>query len=148
VVPVLAGIAVFAVLALILWGVASLVAHNGSNANANLASNVFRPGSVERYAAIIDQDGPVLFPDLLGTDGDKTIVLDHVGTKPMEGWFIYLAHPNDRPITCKVVQVKRTDRFTDCEGRTIGVADLAPPPKGVSPVVSADGILTLDLIPD
>jgi hypothetical protein len=142
------GIAFFAVLALILWGVASLVAHNGSNANANLATNVFRPGSVERYAAIIDQDGPVLFPDLLGTDGDKTIVLDHPGSNPMDDWRIYLAHPKDRPITCKVVQVKRTNRFTDCEGRTIGVADLAPPPKGVSPVVSADGILTLDLIPD
>jgi hypothetical protein len=145
---VLVGIGFFAIVGLALWGVASLVANNGSNANANLASNVFRPGSVERYAAIIDNDGPVLFPDLLGTDGDKTIVLDHDGDDPMKGWSIHLAHPADRPIGCKVTQVQRTDRFTDCDGRTIGVDQLAFPPKGVAPDVSADGVLTLDLTAD
>jgi hypothetical protein len=148
VVPVLGGIGFFAVLALVLWGVASLVSQNGSGATANFASNVFRPGSVERYAAIIKDDGPVLFPDLLGTDGDKSIVLDHAGADPMQGWSIHLAHPADRPITCKVTQVQRTDQFTDCEGRTIGVDGLALPPRGVAPVVGNDGILTLDLIPD
>ncbi|MEY2402084.1 MAG: hypothetical protein QOJ08_2195 [Ilumatobacteraceae bacterium] len=146
--PVLGGIGFFAVLALVLWGIASLVSQNGSGATANLASNVFRPGSVVRYAAIIDEDGPVLFPDLLGTDGDKTIVLDHSSTNPMNGWNIYLGHPADRPIGCKVTQVRHTDQFTDCEGRTIGVDALARPAKGIAPVVSADGILTLDLTPD
>ncbi len=148
VVPVLGGIGFFAVLAVVLWGIAGLVSHNGSGVTANLASNVFRPGSVERYAAIIEQDGPVLFPDLLGTDGDKSIVLDHTGTNSMEGWRIYLGHPADRPITCKVTQVQRTDRFTDCEGRTIRVDALALPPAGVAPVVSADRKLTLDLLAD
>jgi hypothetical protein len=148
VVPVLGGIGFFAVVALILWGVASLVSRNGSSATANLASNVFRPGSVNTYASIIDEDGPVLFPDLLGTDGDKSIVLDHTGTDPMRNWQIYLGHPADRPISCKVKQVQHTSTFTDCEGRTIDVTQLALPPKGVAPVVSADGILTLDLTPD
>jgi hypothetical protein len=146
--PVLGGIGFFGVLALILWGIASLVSQNGSGATANLASNVFRPGSVVRYAAIIDDDGPVLFPDLLGTDGDKSIVLEHSGLDPMHGWFIYLGHPADRPISCKVTQVQHTDQFTDCAGRTIAVEALALPPEGVKPVVSADGILTLDLTPD
>ena len=148
VVPVLGGIGFFALVALILWGIASLVSQNGSSATANLASNVFRPGSVVRYAAIIDEDGPVLFPDLLGTDGDKTIVLDHESTNPMEGWNIYLGHPSDRPISCKVTQVQHTDQFTDCEGRTIAVEELARPAPGIAPDVSADGILTLDLTPD
>ena len=135
-------------LALVLWGIASLVSQNGSGATSNLASSVFRPGSVVRYAAIIEEDGPVLFPDLLGTDGDKTIVLDHASTNPMDGWNIYLGHPADRPITCKVTQVQHTDQFTDCEGRTIAVEGLARPAEGIAPVVSADGILTLDLTPD
>lgn len=135
-------------LALILWGIASLVSRNGSSATANLASSVFRPGSVETYASIIDADGPVLFPDLLGTDGDKSIVLDHTGADPMRGWQIYLGHPADRPITCKVKQVQHTRQFTDCDGRTIDVTQLALPPKGIAPVVSSDGILTLDLTPD
>jgi hypothetical protein len=142
------GIAFFAVVALILWGIAALVSRNGSSATANLASNVFRPGSVERYAAIIDEDGPVLFPDLLGTDGDKSVVLDHTGTDPMHNWYIYLGHPADRPISCKVEQVQHTSRFTDCEGRTIEVDQLALPPRGIAPVVSSDGILTLDLTAD
>jgi len=146
--PVAGGIAFFAVVGLVLWGVASLVAHNGSSTTSNLATNVFRPGSVERYAAIVQEDGPVLFPDLLGTDGDKSIVLDHEGANPTSGWRIYLGHPADRPITCKVTQVQHTDQFTDCSGRTIAVGQLALPPRGVAPVVSADGILTLDLTPD
>jgi hypothetical protein len=145
---VLGGIGFFALLALVLWGIASLVARNGSGATANLATNVFRPGSVVRYAAIIEQDGPVLFPDLLGTDGDRSIVLHHTGNDPMNDWWIYLGHPVDRPITCKVVQVQHTDQFTDCDGRTISVEQLARPPQGVRPVVGRDGILTLDLIPD
>jgi hypothetical protein len=148
VVPVLGGIGFFGVLALVLWGIASLVSQNGSGATSNLASNVFRPGSVERYAAIIQEDGPVLFPDLLGTDGDKSVVLDHVGSNPMEGWRIYLGHPADRPISCKVTQIQHTQQFTDCEGRTVAVDGLALPPAGIAPVVSADGILTLDLTPD
>jgi hypothetical protein len=139
------GIAFLAVIALILWGVASLLA---GNATSNLASNVFRPGSVEGYAAIIAQDGPVLFPDLLGTDGDKTIVLDHTGGDPMQGWHIYLAHPADKPISCKVTQVRGTRNFTDCNGRTVSVEQLALPPRGVAPVPGRDRILTLDLIPD
>ena len=147
-VPVLGGIGFFALVGLILWGIASLVSQNGDSTTANLASNVFRPGSVVRYAAIIDEDGPVLFPDLLGTDGDKTIVLDHQSANPMSGWNIYLGHPSDRPITCKVTQVQHTDQFTDCEGRTVKVEDLARPAQGIKPVVSADGILTLDLTPD
>jgi hypothetical protein len=145
---VLGGIGFFAVMGLILWGIAHLIANNGSSTTANLASNVFRPGSVERYAEIIDADGPVLFPDLLGTDGDKSIVLDHEGVNPMQGWVIYLGHPADKPIACKVTQVQRTKSFTDCDGRTIDVTELAHPPQGVAPVVSADGILTLDLTPD
>jgi len=147
VVPVAGGIGFFALIALVLWGIASLVSHNGSSATANLASNVFRPGSVVRYAAIIDEDGPVLFPDLLGTDGDKTVVLDHTGDDPMHNWHLYLGHPADRPISCKVTQVQHTDQFTDCEGRTIRVEDLARPAEGIAPDVSVDGILTLDLTP-
>jgi hypothetical protein len=47
-----------------------------------------------------------------------------------------------------VTQVQHTDQFTDCEGRTVAVESLARPEQGIKPVVSSDGILTLDLIPD
>jgi hypothetical protein len=146
VVPVVAGLVFFALFALVLWGVAALVSGSGSETDT-LASRTFEPGSAASWAEIVERDGPVIFPDLLGTDGDKTVVLDHQGDDPLAGWTLYLAHPADRPIECKVTQVRFSRQFTDCDGRTIEVTDLAPPPEGVYPVVSpTDGVLTLDLI--
>ena len=75
-------------------------------------------------------------------------MLDHSGEDPLLGWRILLAHPADRPLSCKVVQVRHTDTFTDCEGRTISVDQLAPPEAGIRPIVSQDGILSLDVTPN
>lgn len=148
VVPVLGGLAFFAVLGLALWGVAALSSRNADQTQDLLVGRTFTPGRVTTYASIVERDGPIIFPDLLGTDGDRTIVLDHTGADPMRGWVLYLAHPADRPLECKVAQVRGTRQFTDCEGRTLDVSDLAPPPAGVAPTVSVDGILNLDLVPD
>ncbi len=148
VVPVGLGLVFLGVLALLLWGVASLLS-NGSAKTTNLfATKTFQPGLASGYAKLVEQDGPILFPDLLGTDGDKTIVLDHRGTDPTTGWVIYLAHPADRPLSCKVTQVRHTSNFTDCDGRTVPVDQLAAPARGIRPDVSTNGILSLDLIPD
>jgi hypothetical protein len=146
VVPVAAGLAVFAVLGLVLWGIAAVVSDNSSQGGL-LSDRTFEPGPADRYAEIVAADGPILFPDLLGTDGDRTIVLHHEGDDPRAGWQVFLAHPADRPLDCKVTQTPGTRTFVDCEGRELDVLDLAPPPAGVRPVVSADGILTLDLTP-
>jgi len=142
-VPVGLGIVFFGLLALALWGVAALIS-DGESSDL-LASRRFEPGRTQSYARIVAEDGPIIFPDLLGTDGDKTIVLDHVGDDPDVGWRIYLAHPADRDLACKLTQVRGTREFTDCDRRTVNVDALAPPPAGVGPVVSADGVLSLDL---
>jgi hypothetical protein len=148
VVPVAAGLGFFALIALILWGIAALISHDDA-ATDRLTGRTFQPGPAKLWADIVAEDGPVIFPDLLGTDGDKTVVLDHVGSDPLNGFTLYLAHPADRPITCKVTQVHFTRTFSDCEGRTIDITALAAPPAGVAPVVSpGDGTLTLDLTPD
>ena len=98
-------------------------------------------------ANIVAADGPLIFPDLLQSNGRRSIVLDHEGDDPQDGWHVYMAYPADRDVTCKVTQVKRTRNFTDCDGRTVVVTQLALPPQGVSPVVSPDGQLSLDLLP-
>jgi hypothetical protein len=143
--PVVGGIGFFAVLGLLLWVLAAAI--SGSKGGL-LTSDTFKPGSAKAYAAIVAADGPIIFPDLLGTDGDRTIVLDHTGEDPLNGWRIFLAHPADRPISCKVSQVQHTRTFTDCDGRTIGVEQLAPPEAGIRPTVSQDGVLSLDVTPD
>ncbi|MCU1502087.1 MAG: hypothetical protein JWM12_1441 [Ilumatobacteraceae bacterium] len=148
VVPVGLGLLFFGVLALALWGVAAWLSNGNAKTSDLLATKSFVPGSASAYAQLVAEDGPILFPDLLGTDGDKTIVLDHRGSDPTTGWVIHLAHPADKPLSCKVVQIRHTRNFTDCDGRTITVDELAEPARGIRPDVSADGILSLDLVPD
>jgi hypothetical protein len=145
-VPVLAGLAFFGVLGLFLWGVAAYISNNSDE--VTLAPTTADIGGTTTYARIIAEDGPIILPDLLRASGKRTIVLDHTGDDPQFNWFIYMAYPADRDVGCKVDQVERTRMFTDCDGRTISVEDLALPPEGVRPIVYPDGTLTLDLLPD
>lgn len=146
VVPVLAGIAFFGVLALFLWGVASYLSANSDE--VDLAPTTADIGSTTTYAKVIAEDGPIILPDLLRANGRRTIVLDHTGSDPQYGWHIYMAYPADRDVGCKVDQIDRTRTFTDCEQRSIPVEALALPPQGVRPIVYPNGTLTLDLLPD
>jgi hypothetical protein len=57
---------------------------------------------------------------------------------------VFYAFPADRDRSCAVEQVRGTDQFTDCEGRTLAVTDLTPPP-GVFPVVEDRETLYIDL---
>jgi len=142
VVPVLLGIGFIILVGLMLWGVAALTANNSEDATANLAPAFQDVGNAEWAAGQIDDGGPIILQDLIGTD--RNIVLDHTA----EGFQIYLAHPADRDSSCQIEQVKQTRQFTDCEGRTLEPADLALPPKGVRPILNGDGSLTLDLTTD
>ena len=145
--PVLAGIGFFAVLGLMLWGAAAYIARHGSQRSNTFAPTTFEVGRTKSIAASVADAGPLIFPDLLRNSGKRTIVLDHTGDDDRQNWRIFMAYPADRTVECKVVQVKQTRTFTDCEGRTLSVDALAAPPEGVLPVVSADGTLTLDLLP-
>jgi len=142
VVPVAAGIGFFAVVFLLLWGVAAVISNNSDDTTEILAPSYQEMGRVEPIAAAIDDGGPIILPDLVGDD--RHIVLDHTGADPGQGWAIYLAHPADRDASCAIEQVRNSREFTDCEQRTLQVADLAEPPRGVSPIV-IDGRLTLSL---
>jgi hypothetical protein len=148
VVPVLAGIGFFVVLGLLLWGAAAYIAGHSDQRSSDFAPTTFEVGHTSAIADTVTEDGPLIFPDLLRASGKRSIVLDHLGEEPQQGWRIYLAYPADRDVLCKVVQVRHTRNFTDCDGRTVAVEALALPPAGVIPIVSADGILTLDLLPD
>lgn len=143
VLPVLGGIAFFAVLALALWGAAALLSRNPEDVNERLAVDTFEVGDVDSLSSIIEADGPLIFPDLVKAGGTRTVVLDHTGEDPAIGWRIYYAYPADRDLACKVTQVRGTRQFTDCDGRTIDVEQLAPP-IGVNPT-TLGGIVMIDL---
>jgi hypothetical protein len=145
VVPVAAGLGFFAILALALWGVAVFISHNTDQTSANLAPTVQELGSAAALADVIAKDGPIVLQDLIGND--THVVLHHDGTDPLNGWGVHLAHPADRTFECTVEVVKGTPTFTDCDGRTITIDDLAEVPADVlGPVVNPDeGTITLDL---
>ena len=145
--PVAAGIGFIAVLGLLLWGAAAYIARHGEQRSRDFAPSMFEVGRTRSIASSVADDGPLIFPDLLRANGKRTIVLDHTGDDPQQNWRIFMAYPADRTVACKVVQVKHTRDFTDCEGRTLPVNMLALPPLGVAPIVSADGTLTLNLLP-
>jgi hypothetical protein len=143
VVPVAAGIGFFVVLGLILFGVAHLIARDPEQVT-NLGARRFQVGNVEHISDVVAEDGPILFPGLNTITAERTIVLTHDGDNPQEGWRVFYAYPADRDQSCAVTQVKHTSDFTDCEGRTLDVTQLAPPP-GVFPVVEDRETLYIDL---
>ena len=144
--PVLAGIGFFVVLGLLLWAAAAYIASHSDQRSSDFAPTTWDVGPTKTLASIVADDGPVIFPDLYRASGKRSIVLDHIGDDVDQNWRIYFAYPADRPLECKVEQIRHSRNFTDCDGRTIAVEQLAIPPAGVAPIVSADGKLTLDLL--
>jgi hypothetical protein len=142
VVPVAAGIGFFAIIGLLLWGVAAIIANSGDETTERFTPSFQDMGNKDWVAAHIADGGPIILQDLIGDDDN--IVLDHTEAS---GFVIYLAHPADRDSTCQIEQVRGTRQFTDCEGRTLSPEDLAVPPAGVRAIRDGDN-LTLDLTPD
>lgn len=145
VVPVLGGIVGLIAIALFTWGVAAYVSRGGAESTERLAPSILQIGSAQGAAQIVAEDGPVLFPGLDTTTGERTLVLDHQGDDPTRGWRIYYAYPAGEDPSCAVEQIVGTREFVDCNGNTIDVSDLSPPPPGVTPVVENQRTLVINL---
>lgn len=143
VVPVIGGIAFFALFFLGLWAVATVIT-NRAEPNSVVANKVFEVGKVTSLAEAVAADGPFLLPDLQSPDGVRSVVLDHTGDDPANGWRVYYGYPADKDSTCLVKQVPGTRQFTDCDGRELTVEDLQPP-DNVRPIVENRTTLYIDL---
>ena len=143
VVPVLGGIAFFALFFAGLWLVATVI-NNRAEPGSEIGNRVFEVGKVSDMAKAIAADGPLLFPDLKSPDGVLSIVLDHEGSDPAVGWQVYYGFPADRDAKCLVTHVQGTRTFTDCENRTIQVSQLKAPSE-VRPIVENKKTLYIDL---
>jgi len=143
VVPVLGGIAFFALFFGGLWLVAAVINHR-ADPNSSLGNRVFEVGKVSAMAKAIESDGPLLLPDLKSPDGVRSIVLDHVGTDAATGWQVYYGFPGDRDASCLVTHIPSTRTFTDCTKRTLQVTQLMAPAE-VRPIVENKKTLYIDL---
>ena len=145
VVPVVAGIAVIGLLGLFLWGMAAWISDGNGVATERIAPSELVVGSVESLAEEVAENGPLFFPELGTAIGTRSIVVDHTGDLAADGWRVYWAYPADHDPTCVVDQIVGTRSFTDCDGRTIDVSELAPPDEGVFPRVDGRTTLVIDL---
>ncbi len=145
VVPVLGGLIAFALMAGFTWAIASYISSGNTGTTERIAPSTFTIGNVETLSASVEKDGPLLFPELGTAIGSRSIVVDHEGEVPADGWRVYWAYPADRDATCVVEQVVGTSDFVDCDGRTIDVTQLSPPDDGVFPAVRDRTTLIVDL---
>ena len=143
VVPVLGGIAFFALFFAGLWLVATVI-NKRAEPGSEIGNRVFEVGKVSAMAKAIAADGPLLLPDLKSPDGVQSIVLDHNGSDPAVGWQVYYGFPADRDAKCLVTHVQGSRTFTDCENRTIRVSQLKAPSE-VRPIVENKKTLYIDL---
>jgi hypothetical protein len=142
--PVVAGIGFFGLFGLTLWGIASVLGGEQTLTTTFIPDRL-PVGNVEYWAESVDTNGPVLFAGLGTTSGERTIVLDHNGPDAQRGWLIYYAYPADRDVSCPIEQVRGTNKFTDCDGRTISIEELAPPTNGEYPIIEDRQALFIDL---
>jgi hypothetical protein len=145
VVPVLGGAAVIALIGLFTWAMAAYISGGSGETSERLAPSTWTVGPVESLAESVAEDGPLLIPELGTAIGTRSIVIDHQGEVPTDGWRVYWAYPADRAPTCVVEQVVGTRDFVDCDGRTIDVTQLSPPDEGVFPRVDDRTTLVIDL---
>ena len=143
--PVLGGLIAFAAMAGFTWAIASYISNGSTGTTERIAPSTFTIGNVETLSASVEKDGPLLFPELGTAIGSRSIVVDHEGEVPADGWRVYWAYPADRDATCVVEQVVGTSDFVDCDGRTIDVSQLSPPDDGVFPAVRDRTTLIVDL---
>ena len=145
VLPVLGGAAVLGLIALVTWLMAAYISGGGTNNSERLAPSTFTVGNVESLSKTVTKDGPLFFPELGTAIGTRSIVVNHTGDDPADGWRVYWAYPADRDATCVVEQVSGTANFVDCDGRTVDVTQLSPPDPGVFPIVENGETLVIDV---
>lgn len=143
--PVLGGALVFALIGGFTWAIAAYISGGGTDTSDRLAPSTFTIGNVENLAEAVAEDGPLLFPELGTAIGTRSIVVDHEGVVPADGWRVYWAYPADRDPSCVVEQIVGTSDFVDCDGRTVAVEQLSPPDAGVFPTVQDRTTLIIDL---
>ncbi len=143
VVPIVAGLAFFAVLFGVTWLFAQRATDNRQR-EVRPGDYTFRVGPVDDMADIVERDGPILYPDLRDTAYERTIVVDHTGDEAALGWQVYYAYPADRSPSCLVTHVEDTRQFVDCDGRTLEVEELFRP-VDARPVVENRTSLLIDL---
>ena len=102
---------------LMLW-----LAGNSNTLEVRLGDPDFRGINADALAKEITENGPVLFPDLVG--GERTIWVTHTSTDPLDGWSAFLAKIPGKEANCVAHWEANTFTFIDsCDPMTSFPAD-------------------------
>jgi hypothetical protein len=105
----------FVVLGICVAGAVLAIAAGDEDVDINLGDDEFRLEDLDGAAARIAEDGPDIFPDLVG--GNRPIMVNHVGDDLEEGWVAVLAIAPGTD-ACIVEWDAEEGVFQDCEGAT------------------------------
>lgn len=109
------------------------------NVEVSVGDGIYRPGNASELAPAIDENGPLLLPDLAG--GDDDFFIQHLGDDPTEGWAAIAVRPQTAARDC-FVQWEPDDRtFVDSCGGTVYPEDGAGLPHYLVTVNDDDEIL-------
>jgi hypothetical protein len=144
-VPVLAGAAFIGLMFGVLWLAAVFLSRNADDLDVRVGDDVFEVGRVDRLADEVADNGPLLFPGLVGPAGDRPVGLAHDGGNDFQGWRVFSLVPSGAPADCLVSQDVDSGALRDCQGRPVDVDDLPPADDVIVVIESDSGQLTLDL---
>ncbi len=136
----LAGLAAIVVAAIII-GAVLLASNGGSNVELKIGDSDFRNIDASRLATEINDNGPVPFSDLVGSN--RAVWVNHLGGTSEDGWISFFARVPEKP-DC-LVEWNRDDRvfFDVCDPTT------TYPPTGegleLIPTRVEDGNLIIDI---
>ena len=110
--------------------------------DVSLGDGFYQPGNVEDLAPAIEENGPLLLPDL--AQGDRDVFLQHVGSDESDGWLAIAVRPQTASRDCYVQWEADTETFVDnCDGTVYPADGEGLPHYPVS--VGSEGDLIIDL---
>ncbi len=74
------------------------LSRSGGEVEIRLGDTDFNAGQAARIAAEISESGPILYSDVAGRSRD--IIVSHLGSDPMTGWWAFAARPPGFPRFC------------------------------------------------
>ena len=78
---------------------AALVLGGRATSDIGLGDQTFQGGDAEELADEIADRGPILYPDVSGTQ-ERDLILQHLGADPDRGWYAFRAQPADKDREC------------------------------------------------
>lgn len=99
--------------ALVLW------ATDRGSVEVSLGTSVLEAGDAINLAKQIDEEGPIIYGDLLG--GEHNIFLQHLGDDPESGWYAFEATRTTSARRCSLRWDKHSRLFRDSCDETIEI---------------------------